>query len=98
MPMTDRFAPSHYQQAIFDFVRSGTGDGVVRATAGSGKTTTLVEIARHLPDDLSAVFLAFNKHTADELKARLARSRPRLHRSCPGAPHTAQSLSITGGP
>jgi DNA helicase II / ATP-dependent DNA helicase PcrA len=69
--MTDRFSPSHYQQAIFDFVRSGTGDGVVRATAGSGKTTTLVEIARHLPDDLNAVFLAFNKHTADELKARL---------------------------
>lgn len=67
------FRPSHYQQAIFDFVRSGSGDGVVRATAGSGKTTTLVEIARQLPDDLSAVFLAFNRHTAEELKARLPR-------------------------
>lgn len=67
------FRPSHYQQAIFDFVRSGTGDGVVRATAGSGKTTTLVEIAKQLPDDLEAVFLAFNKHTADELSARLPR-------------------------
>lgn len=65
------FRPSHYQQAIFDFVRSGQGDGVVRATAGSGKTTTLVEIAQQLPDDLSALFLAFNTHTADELKARL---------------------------
>ncbi|GGO40481.1 UvrD-helicase domain-containing protein [Deinococcus humi] len=65
------FRPSHYQQAIFDFVRSGSGDGVVRATAGSGKTTTLVEIAKQLPDDLEAVFLAFNKHTAEELKARL---------------------------
>lgn len=67
------FRPSHYQQAIFDFVQSGTGDGVVRATAGSGKTTTLVEIARRLPDDLNAVFLAFNSHTAEELKARLPR-------------------------
>jgi len=65
------FRPSPYQQAIFDFVRSGTGDGVVRATAGSGKTTTLVEIAQQLPDDLNACFLAFNAHTAGELKERL---------------------------
>lgn len=72
------FRPSHYQQAIFDFVRSGTGDGVVRATAGSGKTTTLVEIARQLPDDLEAVILAFNKHTAEELRQRL----PRHVKSC----------------
>lgn len=76
--MSTIFRPSHYQQAIFDFVRSGMGDGVVRATAGSGKTTTLVEIAKQLPDDLEAVFLAFNKHTADELKARL----PKHVKSC----------------
>lgn len=65
------FRPSAYQQAIFDFVRSGSGDGVVRATAGSGKTTTLVEIAHRLPGDLSACFLAFNTHTANELRERL---------------------------
>ncbi|WP_268244389.1 UvrD-helicase domain-containing protein [Deinococcus ruber] len=52
-------------------MRSGRGDGVVRATAGSGKTTTLVEIAHQLPDDLNACFMAFNKHTAAELSARL---------------------------
>ena len=67
------FCPSAYQQRIFDFVRSGSGDGVVRATAGSGKTTTLVELARLLPDDLNAVFLAFNRHSAGELKERLPR-------------------------
>jgi DNA helicase II / ATP-dependent DNA helicase PcrA len=72
------FLPSRYQQDIFDFVRSGTGDGVVRATAGSGKTTTLVELAKQLPDDLDAVFLAFNRHTAEELKSRL----PSHVRSC----------------
>ncbi|WP_170928473.1 UvrD-helicase domain-containing protein [Deinococcus hopiensis] len=67
------FRPSRYQQAIFDFVRSGSGDGVVRAAAGAGKTTTLVEIARLrlLPGDLDACFLAFNRHTAGELRARL---------------------------
>lgn len=59
--LADRpFSPSAYQQAIFDFVRSGSGDGVVRATAGSGKTTTLVEIARQLLNDLNACFLASN--------------------------------------
>lgn len=31
------FTPSEYQEKIFDFVRKGTGNGVIKATAGSGK-------------------------------------------------------------
>lgn len=58
-------------RAIFDFVRHGAGHGLVRATAGAGKTSTLVEIARRLPNDLRVAFLAFNRHTADDLRARL---------------------------
>ena len=37
------FIPSAYQQAIFDFVKTGSGNAVVSAVAGSGKTSTLVE-------------------------------------------------------
>lgn len=61
---------SKYQTAIFDWVQGGKGNAVVNAVAGSGKTTTLVEVAKRL-NDQSAIFLAFNKHIADELGNRL---------------------------
>lgn len=62
---------SAYQQRIYDFVASGRGHGVIRATAGSGKTTTLVQIARRLPSDLAVCVLAFGKDAATELQKRL---------------------------
>lgn len=61
--------PSRYQEAIYDFVTDGTGDALVDATPGSGKTTTLVEAAKLIPDD--GLFVAFNKHIATELGERL---------------------------
>lgn len=67
------FTPSRYQQAIFDFVQHGTGDGLVNAVAGSGKTSTLVEASRFL--EIDALFVAFGKGIAEELAARLAGTR-----------------------
>ncbi len=63
--------PSSQQRDIFDFLAQGKGHAVVRATAGSGKTTTLVEAAYRLPKGVRACFLAFNTHTAEQLKAQL---------------------------
>lgn len=65
------FEPSSYQQAIFDWIRTGQGDGVVNACAGSGKTTTLVEGAKLL-NGRRSLFCAFNRHIADALRQRLA--------------------------
>lgn len=67
---------SHLQRAVLDFVGSGSGHGIVEATAGSGKTTTLVQVAALLESELlapgqGACFLAFNRSTARELRARL---------------------------
>ena len=69
VPITPR--PSLYQRRVLEFVRCGIGHGVVRATAGSGKTTTLVQVAASLPSDLRVCFLAFAKDAANELKTRL---------------------------
>ena len=66
-----RPSPSPSQQRVLRFVAEGSGHGVVEATAGSGKTTTLVQVAQLLPKDRPACFLAFNRATAAELKARL---------------------------
>lgn len=67
------FTPSVYQQALFDFITSGRGDAMVNAVAGSGKTTSLVQAAKLIKSS-SAIFLAFNRHIADELNTKLAGS------------------------
>ncbi|MDT9187627.1 MAG: Hsp70 family protein [Limnospira sp. PMC 894.15] len=64
------FIPSQYQQDIFKWIESGSGDGFVQAVAGSGKTTTLVEGAKKLKNS-KALFLAFNKNIADHLSKKL---------------------------
>lgn len=73
---SDAPAPSPQQQAVFAHVESSLGHAVVMATAGSGKTTTLVEVAHRLPAGAHACFLAFNRSTAAELRARLP---PHVH-------------------
>jgi DNA helicase-2/ATP-dependent DNA helicase PcrA len=60
--------PSSHQQAIYDWVKDGTGNAVVKAVAGSGKTTTLLG-ALHLTAG-KVLFTAFNQSIAEELKRR----------------------------
>lgn len=56
---------SNYQLDVFDFIENGTGNAIVVAVPGSGKTTTLVEGASRMK---GKVFMgAFNKKMADEL-------------------------------
>lgn len=62
--------PSLYQQAIFDWIATGTGSAVIEAVAGSGKTTTILKSLEMIPNDQSILMLAFNKSIADELKTR----------------------------
>ncbi|HEY9762382.1 MAG TPA: ATP-dependent helicase [Trichocoleus sp.] len=64
------FQPSQYQTDIFDFITSGQGDAVVDAVPGSGKTTTCVQASKRLTSR-NALFCAFNRHIATELKQRL---------------------------
>ncbi len=61
--------PSKYQTAIYDFVGSGTGNAVIEATAGSGKTTTIVDSLKLAHGRI--LFCAFNRHIVDTLKQRV---------------------------
>lgn len=65
------FKPSKYQQAIFDFITTGTGNAVVNAVAGSGKTTTIVESLNLIDPNAVIYFLAFGKAIADEIRSRV---------------------------
>lgn len=66
------FIPSRYQQDIFDFIQHGTGNGVIKACAGSGKTRTLVTSIQIIPKSKKCLFIAFNKSIANELKVKLS--------------------------
>ena len=65
------FTPSRYQQSIYNFIQDGTGNAVIDAVAGSGKSTTIVNALELIPQDQSVLFLAFNKAIVEELKIKI---------------------------
>jgi len=65
------FVPSDEQMDIFD-VAVNTADNIgIDAKAGTGKTTTIVQLAKLLPKKAKKRFCAFNKPIAEELDERL---------------------------
>jgi len=61
---------SPQQQSVFKWFEEGTGNLIVRARAGTGKTTTILEAIEHAPEE-EILLAAFNKSIAEELKTRL---------------------------
>lgn len=69
-----KFSPSKYQQDIFNFIQNNTGNAIINASAGSGKTSTLIESLKFIPPDKTVVMCAFNKHIAAELKTKVPKN------------------------
>lgn len=62
------------QESIFQFVQSGTGNGIIDAVAGAGKTTTIMECARFAGTHSSSIlFCAFNKSISKEIGEKLGK-------------------------
>jgi superfamily I DNA/RNA helicase len=64
------FTPSLYQEACREFLVNESGNAVIEAVAGSGKTTTIVWLLGFTPKDVDVAFVAFNRHIAKELAKR----------------------------
>lgn len=62
---------SDKQQAIFAEVAQGAGNLIVTAVPGSGKTTTIVEAMKHVPQGKTVLAVAFNKSIATEMGQRV---------------------------
>lgn len=62
--------PTDEQQAIFEFVHRGSGNLIVEALAGAGKTSTALESLKHIPQR-SVLFCAFNKRNAVDLEEKM---------------------------
>lgn len=67
--MPAAFTPNSQQKAVFDWAVSSTGSLNLHACAGTGKTTTLIQLMRYLEG--SVYFGAFNKAIAGEIDARI---------------------------
>lgn len=61
---------SAQQEGIFNWFKTGKGNLVVRARAGTGKTTTILEAINYAPEKY-IMLCAFNKRIADELTKKL---------------------------
>jgi ATP-dependent DNA helicase UvrD/PcrA len=61
---------SNHQAAVFDAIANGRGNLMIRAVAGSGKTTTILHGMTFVPKGKKCLFVAFNKAIADELAKR----------------------------
>lgn len=73
--------PSIYQTNAYKFIENSNGNGIMIAVAGSGKTTTGVEMVKRVPRNLSHIYLAFNKPIATELANRGVNGRT-FHSLC----------------
>ena len=58
------------QEHIFSWFREGHGNLVVRARAGCGKTSSLIEAVQQAPEK-AILMAAFNKSIANELQSRI---------------------------
>lgn len=70
---TLKFPPNPFQLKVLESIAFGSGNIVVSALAGSGKTSLLVQTASLLAamGDASATYLAFNVKIKEELNERL---------------------------
>jgi DNA helicase-2/ATP-dependent DNA helicase PcrA len=79
------------QTNIFNWFKSGTGHLLVRARAGTGKTTTIIEAINYAPEQ-RILLAAFNKEIATELSRRL--KNPKAEAS---TLHSAGFKELKGG-
>lgn len=70
--------PSKYQKAIYSAFQRTKCNITISAVAGSGKTTTLLELLRFVPEDKKTIFLAFNNSVVDELRNRNENERVQI--------------------
>lgn len=62
-------APTPEQSAIYTAASASSDNLLIEALAGAAKTTTLVELSRHVTGSICC--LAFNKKIADEMRERM---------------------------
>lgn len=68
---TRKLTLSPQQERVLSWVKDETGNAIIIAVAGSGKTTTLIEALAAMTGTVA--FAAYNKRIADEIKEKVAK-------------------------
>lgn len=58
------------QERVFQVVLRSEGNVAVVSRAGTGKSTTIIEAAKRLPERIDASLVAFNRAIADDLRSK----------------------------
>ena len=64
------FEPTEAQKKIYEFVESGSGNGIIDAVAGAGKTTTLMGCVDHIKNLNDVIYCAFNTSIRKEIQKK----------------------------
>lgn len=62
------YIASKYQIDIFKNIEHGSGNMIINASAGSSKTTTIINAIRYISEKKKILFVAFNKDIVDKIK------------------------------
>lgn len=65
------FVPTEEQEKFFEFIDNGMGNAVIKASAGSAKTSTIVSSLRYINRKKRVLCIAFNVSTRDSIKEEL---------------------------
>lgn len=63
--------PSPQQAVAIEWAANGTGNAILEAVAGAGKTTTLLNMVAALPAGKRVALVAYNKAIATEIKEKI---------------------------
>jgi DNA helicase-2/ATP-dependent DNA helicase PcrA len=66
-----KFVASQHQARFFDWVANGSGSAILKAVAGSGKSTSIVRSLEFIPETATVLILAFNSAIAKEMKVKI---------------------------
>ena len=65
----NEFPASEYQIEIFKTIEKGVNNLIINASAGSSKTTTIVNAIRFIPEKKKILFVAFNKDIVEKIRS-----------------------------
>ena len=65
------FPASEYQIEIFKTIEKGVNNLIINASAGSSKTTTIVNAIRFIPEKKKILFVAFNKDIVEKIRSEV---------------------------
>lgn len=79
IPFEPMLHPTDQQAAIIDNIIHGSGNLVVRARAGTGKTKTILQAISQLPTDKTGAYLVFGNRNAREAEAKMPNNRVEIY-------------------